>query len=57
MLQLQKGIDILTDLGGVKTIDQAKVVFKQQCDQKHLAKLNKINQSGGVAGKLPTPLP
>jgi len=42
MLELKKGVDILSDLGGVKTIDEAKKLFQEKLDEKHLARLDKI---------------
>jgi phosphoenolpyruvate carboxykinase (GTP) len=43
MLELKKGIDILSEIGGVKTIDEAKVLFEKTCDAENLTKLSKIN--------------
>ena len=42
MLELKKGIDILAEVGGVKTIDEAKKIFADKIDDENLAKLNKI---------------
>ena len=42
MLELKKGIDILSKIGGIKTLDEAKTVFEESCDQQNLEKLNKI---------------
>ena len=42
MLELRKGVDILSDLGGVKTIDQAKNIFKQKMNKDNLDKIGKI---------------
>ena len=42
MLELKKGIDILSEIGAIKTLDEAKAVFEQKCDRENLAKLNKI---------------
>lgn len=42
MLELKKGVDILTEVGGIKTIDEARKLFQEKLDDKHLARLNKI---------------
>lgn len=42
MLQLNKGVDILADTGGVKTIQEAKAVIEQKLDAGNLAKLAPI---------------
>ena len=42
MLQLKKGVDILADTGGVKTIQEAKAVIEQKLDAGNLAKLAPI---------------
>ncbi|MBC8423034.1 phosphoenolpyruvate carboxykinase, partial [bacterium] len=42
MLKLKKGVDILGKVGGVKTIAQAKELFKEKLDKKHFARLAKI---------------
>ena len=42
MLELKKGINILAEIGGIKTLDEAKSLFAKKCDQENLAKLNKI---------------
>lgn len=42
MLKLKKGIDILAKVGGVQTIAQAKELFQEKLDKKHLARLTKI---------------
>jgi phosphoenolpyruvate carboxykinase (GTP) len=41
-LELEKGVDILTDVGGVTTIEQARKLFEEKLDAEHLAKLNRI---------------
>ena len=43
MLELQKGIDILAEIGGISTLDKANVLFGARCDQETLAKLDKIS--------------
>jgi phosphoenolpyruvate carboxykinase (GTP) len=42
MVKLKKGIDILADLGGIKTAQEAQTIFAKKCDQANLAKLQKI---------------
>jgi len=42
MLELKKGIDILTGVGGINTLDEAKALLEVKCDQESLAKLEKI---------------
>ncbi|MFC1499931.1 phosphoenolpyruvate carboxykinase (GTP) [Candidatus Zixiibacteriota bacterium] len=42
MLELKAGIDILSEIGGVKTEDQADTIFKENMDEVNLAKLDRI---------------
>ncbi len=42
MLEMKKGTDILSDVGGVKTIDEARKVFEANLDSANLAKISKI---------------
>ena len=42
MLKLKEGVDILTEVGGIKSIDAARKLFEEKLDQTHLAKLGKI---------------
>ncbi len=42
MLELKKGVDILTEVGGIKSIDDARKLFQEQLDRKHLGRLGKI---------------
>ena len=42
MLELNKGVDILSDIGGIKTIDDARGVFRETMDAANLAKIEKI---------------
>ncbi|UCD76867.1 MAG: phosphoenolpyruvate carboxykinase (GTP) [Phycisphaerales bacterium] len=42
MLELKKGIDILAEVGGIKSIGEAKKLFQDKLDQTHLARLGKI---------------
>jgi phosphoenolpyruvate carboxykinase (GTP) len=43
MLELEKGADILAEVGGVQTLDQAQAVFAAKCDADGLSKLSAIN--------------
>ncbi|MFZ5918484.1 MAG: phosphoenolpyruvate carboxykinase (GTP) [Chloroflexota bacterium] len=42
MLELKKGIDILTEIGGIRTPDEAWALFRRKCDAQDLAKLSRI---------------
>jgi phosphoenolpyruvate carboxykinase (GTP) len=42
MLQLKKGLDILAEIGGIETLEEARALFEKTCDQKNLEKLHKI---------------
>jgi len=42
MLELKKGVDILAEVGGIRSMDEARKVFEEKLDQKHLARLGKI---------------
>ena len=42
MLEMKKGVDILSDVGGLKTIDEARKVFEANLDSANLAKISKI---------------
>jgi phosphoenolpyruvate carboxykinase (GTP) len=42
MLEMKKGVDILSDVGGLKTIDDARKVFEANLDSANLAKISKI---------------
>ena len=42
MLILKKGIDILSEIGGITTLDEANALFEKTCDQETVARLNKI---------------
>ncbi|MCK4873738.1 MAG: phosphoenolpyruvate carboxykinase (GTP) [Phycisphaerales bacterium] len=42
MLELEKGVDILTEVGGITSIDAARKLFQEKLDQEHVAKLGKI---------------
>ncbi len=42
MLELKKGEDLLTSVGGIETIDQARELFAEKLDRKNLARINTI---------------
>jgi len=42
MLELKKGIDILAEIGGIHTLDEAKALFEIRCDRENVTKLGKI---------------
>ena len=42
MLELKKGVDILSHVGGVKSIDDARKIFQDKLKPEHLARLEKI---------------
>jgi phosphoenolpyruvate carboxykinase (GTP) len=42
MLELRKGVDILSEVGGIRSIDDARKLFRDRLDRDHLAKLEKI---------------
>ena len=42
MLELRKGIDILTEIGGIHSLDEAQALFQQKLDAENQAKLAKI---------------
>ncbi len=42
MLELKKGTDILSEIGGIKGLSEAEDVFKNFCDEETISKLSKI---------------
>jgi phosphoenolpyruvate carboxykinase (GTP) len=42
MLEFKKGVDILSAVGGITVLSEAKKLFEQRLDQEHLARLAKI---------------
>ena len=48
MLELKKGVDILTEVGGVKTIDEARAVLAANLDEANLAKLAPITNEDAL---------
>ena len=43
MLELNKGVDILSDIGGVKTDDEVKRIFRDSMEDSEFAKIEKIS--------------
>ena len=48
MLHLKKGADILAEIGGITTPDQARRLFEKSCDQESLARLNGISNEDAL---------
>lgn len=42
MLEFKKGVDILSDIGGINTIEEARKLFNEQLDSEHLSRLSRI---------------
>ena len=42
MLELKKGVDILSHVGGVKSIGEARKIFQDKLNPEHLARIEKI---------------
>ena len=42
MLELRKGVDILAEVGGIRTLDEALALFETTCDEENQARLGKI---------------
>ncbi|MEW5723951.1 MAG: phosphoenolpyruvate carboxykinase (GTP) [Thermodesulfobacteriota bacterium] len=45
MFELKKGLDILTEIGGVRTEEEAEKVFREVMDEANLAKMQKIRNT------------
>lgn len=45
MLELGKGVDILTEVGGIDTVDEVQALFERRCDAESLEKLSRIDNS------------
>ena len=43
MLKYKEGVDILSDLGGVKTIAQAQEIFRQKLNPEHQKRLAPVS--------------
>jgi phosphoenolpyruvate carboxykinase (GTP) len=48
VLQLNKGIDILGEVGGITTLEQAEAVFGSTCDAETRVKLGRITNRGAL---------
>ncbi|MEJ2732494.1 MAG: phosphoenolpyruvate carboxykinase (GTP) [Anaerolineae bacterium] len=42
MFALKRGIDILTEVGGIRTLDEANALFAARCETEDIAKLGRI---------------
>ena len=42
MLEFKKGVDILSDIGGIHTIGEARQLFQQRLNIEHLRRLETI---------------
>ena len=51
MLKLKNGVDILSHVGGIKSIDEARKLFQEKLDNTHLARRTGT-PFGGFAGYL-----
>jgi phosphoenolpyruvate carboxykinase (GTP) len=45
MLELKKGVDILAEVGGIQTLDEAQALFARKLDPENLAKLSTIHNA------------
>lgn len=43
MLKLKQGVDLLMEIGGIKTVEQAQALFQKRCDPQTQARLAHIN--------------
>ena len=43
MLELKKGVDILNEIGGISTLDEARALFESRCDADGVSKLSRIS--------------
>jgi phosphoenolpyruvate carboxykinase (GTP) len=41
-VELRKGLDIVSDIGGVKSVEEARKILAKKCDAKSLEKINSI---------------
>jgi phosphoenolpyruvate carboxykinase (GTP) len=48
MLELKKGVDIITEVGGVRSIGEARKLFDDKLDQEHLGRLSKIKNEDAL---------
>ena len=42
MLEMEKGIDIVSEIGGISTYEEAEQLFEKELDETNLSKLKKI---------------
>ena len=47
MLEMKKGVDILSDVGGIADVATAKALFESKLDKSNLAKINTIKKRRG----------
>ncbi len=47
-LDLKKGVDILSGIGGVASIDEAKKIIEQKCDEGNLAKIRGVKNPEAI---------
>ncbi|MDA3901335.1 MAG: phosphoenolpyruvate carboxykinase (GTP) [Spirochaetes bacterium] len=48
MLELKKGVDIISAVGGIKSMDEANALFKKKMDDANFAKISKIKTEEAV---------
>jgi phosphoenolpyruvate carboxykinase (GTP) len=48
MLNLKQGVDILSEVGGIRSIDEARTIIKEKLDDEDLAKLDKIKSEDAI---------
>jgi phosphoenolpyruvate carboxykinase (GTP) len=48
MLKLKQKIDILSEIGGIKTLADANTLFERKCDKENLIKLNYIKNADAL---------
>jgi phosphoenolpyruvate carboxykinase (GTP) len=48
MLELETGVDILTAIGEINTLEEAEALFEARCDPDSLAKLSKITNEKAI---------
>ncbi|MBN2039082.1 MAG: phosphoenolpyruvate carboxykinase (GTP) [Spirochaetes bacterium] len=48
MVELKKGVDILSDIGNIKNIQEANVIIEKKCDAESAEKLTKIKNEEAI---------
>ncbi len=48
LLELKKGVDILSDIGGITSIDKARELFEKKCNEENLLKINRIKNEDAL---------